>query len=68
MHTQCEYVDLIIAKLNDLSDAKGIVKCATILEIYSMLNNLKDGLLKDEEEHNKEKLVLEEKIRDLKNS
>lgn len=68
MHTQCEYVDSIIAKLNDLADAKGIVKCATILEIYSMLNNLKDGLMKDEEEHTKEKLVLEEKIRDLKNS
>jgi len=68
MHNQCEYVDSIIAKLNDLADAKGIFRCATILEIYNMLNNLKDGLMKDEEEHTKEKLVLEEKIRDLKNS
>lgn len=66
MYTNSEFIDRIIAKLNDLADAKGIVRCAAILEIYQMLNNLKDGIAKDEETHKEEKLVLEERIRDLK--
>lgn len=47
-------IDEIRMKMEALADAKGTFRCGLIWDITQMLNSVKEGLKKDDEQHKQE--------------